>query len=818
MTSAGGAFADAYLVQDGRPRAQIVIAEKPPRAVPVAARELQVYVRKLSGAELPIVTKADEAIPVRIYVGRSSYTDALKLGDEGLAQGAFRMVSGDNWLALFGHDGNYVFKEPFATNAADGPRVEAEWDRLTGAKWRPPYGTSPLRHYNQELDLWYLDERGSINAVYRFLHDLGVRWYMPGDLGEIVPVLKSIPLPRVDRTVRPDFALRELHSRATFTSTPEALWTMRLGRNIAPDIVGPYITMAVAHGMTRITQRPENRAAHPEFFAMLNGKRYMPLKNPSFCLSCEELINQNVRYLRAVFDTYDPLMVSVQPADSMVLVCQCEKCAGKATPERGRRGDASDYVWEYIDRVAREVYKTHPKKKIAALAYANYQLPPTRIAMLSPNIIVGTPSGRTFTHNKPEEVKLIRQIRQEWLAKLPEGSKQTYHYEYFMDARPGRTTQNLPVFVTRSIADSLRDVKGFCIGEHIDVERYRESNIDLGVMHLNLYVTSKLWWDADQDLNALLEEYYTLFYGPAREPMKKVIEYAEAHWTDMPTDPAAIRTYFDLLAKAQAAVPADSVYGKRIDLVWQYTKPMMSIVEKLAIGRDESVPPIVLNCPRPEPKASDITIDGKLDETAWRNVPGKSTPEHLNLATHALRDLVTGAKPACPTSFKVFWANDALYLGIRCEDSDLAHLNIATTNKDDSAIWNGDLVEILLETQSHSYYALVVNPAGALLDLDWKNKARETGWNSNAKVATYVGEGAWTIEMRIPVVDEQEADIVELGGAGVAGRRPTKLYPWYVNVVRQRLRGEAKELSAYSPTGSKRYQEPAKFARLSSKK
>jgi hypothetical protein len=806
------------IVKDGKPNAEIIISDKPTRSMKMAASELQANIQKISGAKLPITTVPNKDVPVKIYVGKSTHTDALGIKNEGLKHGAFRMVSGDKWLALVGIDDNYVFKEPYAKSPDDGARVQAEWERITGAKWLTPYGTSPLRHYNKELDLWYLDERGSVNAVYRFLNDLGMRWYMPGELGEIVPDKKTIPLSNIDKTVRPDFALRELHSRATFSNTSEALWTMRLGRNIAPDIVGPYITGAVAHGMTKVGQQPGSRANYPEFFAIINGKRFMPEKNPSFCLSSKELLDQNVRYLRAVFDVYNPLMVSVQPADSNVLVCQCEKCAGKGTPERGRRGDASDYVWEYIDRVAREVYKTHPNNKIAALAYANYQLPPTKIATLSPNIIVGTPSGRTFTHNDPQETELIRKITKEWLDKLPEGSKQIYHYEYFMDARPGRRTENLPVFVTGSVAQSLRDVKGVCIGEHIDVERYRDSLIDLGVMHLNLYVTSKLWWDADQDLKALLEEYYTLYYGPAREQMKKVIEYAEAHWTEMPSNPETIKTYFTLLAEAQAAVPADSVYGKRIDLMWQYTKPMKSIVDKLAQPRDESIPPVLLGGTRPPIKLSDIKIDGKMDEKVWQNLPGKSTPEHLDLATYQLRDIVTGAKPVYPTTFKTFWAEGSLYMGIRCEDPDAKNLNIATRTRDDAAIWNGDLIELHLETQNHSYYALVINPAGTLVDLDWKDKKRETAWNSKAEVATQIDDKGWTIEIRIPVVDEQEAEIVELGKNGVMGRQPTKLYPWYMNLIRQRVRGTEKECSAYSPTGTTGFHNPAKFARLSSKK
>ena len=47
--------ADAFLVKDGQPRAEIVIAENPPRTTRLAAQELQTYVEKISGARAVIV-------------------------------------------------------------------------------------------------------------------------------------------------------------------------------------------------------------------------------------------------------------------------------------------------------------------------------------------------------------------------------------------------------------------------------------------------------------------------------------------------------------------------------------------------------------------------------------------------------------------------------------------------------------------------------------------------------------------------------------------------------------------------------------------
>lgn len=88
--------AQPYLVENGEPRAEIVISPEPPRMAKLAAEELQTYIEKISGATLPIVTEPGDA-PVQVYVGQSSHTDSLGVTDEGLNFGAYRMVSGARW-------------------------------------------------------------------------------------------------------------------------------------------------------------------------------------------------------------------------------------------------------------------------------------------------------------------------------------------------------------------------------------------------------------------------------------------------------------------------------------------------------------------------------------------------------------------------------------------------------------------------------------------------------------------------------------------------------------------------------------------------
>ena len=111
-SSAGGAElgvgGEPCLVKDGKPGADIVIADKPLRAVKLAAVELQTYIEKISGALLPITITPGTNVGAHIYVGRSAHTDKLNITDDGLQGGAFRMVSGKDYLVLLGHDKDFT--------------------------------------------------------------------------------------------------------------------------------------------------------------------------------------------------------------------------------------------------------------------------------------------------------------------------------------------------------------------------------------------------------------------------------------------------------------------------------------------------------------------------------------------------------------------------------------------------------------------------------------------------------------------------------------------------------------------------------------
>jgi len=764
--------------------------------VKLATEELQTHVEKITGAKLAIVTEPTGDVPVKVYVGKSPHTDRLGISDEGLDDGAFRMVSGENYLVLLGHDSDFTPREPWLRGGSPAARAQfyKEWDAITGAKWGIPFvGLS--RSFNRPMGIWEQDERGSLNAVYEFLRSLGVRWYFPGELGEIVPKMRSIALPKVDEAVRPDFPVRRMmqYYRDFFrTSREEILWQLRLGLTGAhegtPD--GLLGLGAPGHGISRVIGREGVKEAHPEYFAIWGGKRV-----DAPCLSSQGLLQETVRYARAIYETYGEPRVDISPTDGYGSLCQCDLCKGKATPERGWNGQLSDYVWGYVDGVAKELYKTHPDRRVGCLAYSTYQLPPEKIARMSPNVSIIICRWRSnFTDSEPREQ--FQKLTNAWLDKLP--SKELYIWDYYLHSRPNGSWEGVPVYFPHIISDDLRFLKGKSKGEFIEVARNHPGwNLKwhaLASNHLNVYVTARLYWDADQDIHALLEEYYDKFYGPARKEMKAFIEYAEANYMKATKDATVIDRLFKLRAAAQKAA-GDTVYGERIDLLVPYMKPLNQRREQIAKGR-EGVPKVRAY---PRDKA-DITLDGKMDEKFWDGT-----------AVYGLSELQTGREPGVKTSFRVAWAGDNLYFGIHCQDTDTKSLNISATKDGDTNIWLGDNIELLLETQTHSYYQIAISPTGAIVDLDRK-RGLVTRWSANAEVATHVGDGYWSLEVRVPVAGEGQEVLDPFNG--ISGRRPTQTHPWFFNVCRQRVRDKEMARSAFSPTGKPTFHEVMKFGEL----
>lgn len=805
---------EAYIVKDGEPKAQIVVSPDPrrPRMAAFAALELRRCLEKMTGAKLPIVTKPTDAQPVKIYVGESEYTDKLGVTAKGLKYEAFKMKSGDDWLVLLGADWDYAPTEPWARSNSDRKRAQEEWDKITekvpgGGKWgalgmtdykfwwnpndydeqmtklygeetKPIWDPMDIKKKSREYQgagmgagFWMHDRGGTLNAVCEFLRTLGVRWYMPDEdqRGEVVPKRKTVELPKLDETVRPEFPVRFWfwYNYAAFPFE-HVMWARRLGIASYYEIFGPAGT---AHGHTKVHGRKEMREDHPEYYALIGDERDLDFRNTGrACYSSEGLFDETVRYARFLFDHYDAPSVSLFPQDGFVK-CECAECGPKTE---------SEVVWEFVDRVARELYKTHPDRLVTCGAYTSYAEPPDTIDKFSPNVAVFISNSGRAKFDDPVVWKKYQDKVKAWRSKIVPGNVIRGENNRF------GLNRRFPVIHPHAMAKDLKSMKGVALGDLGECAQRKARWHSPGFDHLTRYVQSRFLWNPDQDLDAMLDEYYEKFYGPAAKEMKKAFEFAEKSYVRdrascIDVDLETRVKFAEMLQEAKAAA-GDTIYGERVQILIDEMAPLdklrKELAERIKMGNPRDHNPVAV--------AADLGAGQK--------------PK-----TYHLANMKDGSKPDVDTTFTVVWDKGDLVFDIHCLEPDMENVKI-TDN-----VWSGDSVSVLLETPSHSYYQVECNPEGTMFDADRYSGMLNQSWESLAKVDVERGDDEWRAIIRIPVVtpDKGAGDPIH----NVVGDKPAKDDPWFFNVGRVRFRDGGIKGYSFSPTQG-RYHSIHRFGKL----
>lgn len=775
--------ASAFLVRNGVAAASIVVADDAPRLARLAATELQEHIERMSGVSLPLGGGRNDEYPVAVYVGRSVHTDALGISADGLRHGGFRIVSGPDFLVLLGYDEDFVPPEPWPRNNSDRERVQQEWQEMTGGTWgNPIHGL--FRSYHRSSGLWEEDEGGTLQAVYAFLRSLGVRWYMPGEIGLIMPVMDTIALPVVDVTDIPDFMYRDLRlGNFQAYRWDDLIWAFRLGLNNRG--------LAGSHGMRLIHGSEVMQREHPEYFALVGDRRDTGFRGSGHaCFSSAGLFDETIRFARSAYDIYGLEAVSIFPQDGY-RHCGCDLC---------RDLSPSEAVWGFVERVAGELYTTHPDRLVLCGAYGSYRYPPDSIERFSPNVLVRISSVRPGLDADDNWAAFLDLVNA-WKPLLgPNRIMRNANVQW-------TASPVFPIIFPRSSERELAYMKGISLGDSSSVPRSPDQRWGpLGQTHLNMYVLAKYLWNSSRDLDSLLDEYYELFYGPAAIEMKTAFEFAEAAYPrgERPNPhlvPLQDRVRFVELLEIARQAAGDGVFAERIQLVLDSLLPLDELRALLALeeARGE-IPefPYLQNMSRERFNAARGTfvLDGVMDELFWLDYSGQGALRPNSDAG--------GRRARATTRFRMRWLDDHLYIVIVCQEPGETGGDAA-----DGDVFDGDFVALLLETDSHSFYEIAVSRDGRVVDIDHSRDGPGERWLSQADVAVSYNQDSWTVEMKIPVTASFDDPLHQ-----VVGGQPSRSFPWHFNVVRQRITADGPEWTAFNPTNNDNLKDHLGFARL----
>ncbi|MHC4874409.1 MAG: sugar-binding protein [Planctomycetota bacterium] len=309
-----------------------------------------------------------------------------------------------------------------------------------------------------------------------------------------------------------------------------------------------------------------------------------------------------------------------------------------------------------------------------------------------------------------------------------------------------------------------------------------------GLCHLMLYLHNRLCWDRNLDVKALFNEYYELYFGPAKTEMKEFHEFAEEVWMRPESRSITVaggflkkkdvEKFFTLLDQAKKKT-GDTIYGRRIAYLAAEMEPLKKVHDKL----ERTGPKIRAWYAPVKPK-----IDGDLEKEFWTKT--EIATQHTYFT---LKDMVTGLSPkhvSTRVSFRWLRDNTALVVGIKCFEPKMDKLNEGCKERDSMAIFSDDNIEIQIETQEGIRPKIVINSAGTIFDFcKTKNVADLESFYEVKKFAVKKHADYWTVEALI------EAKTI-------SGTKPTPFFPWGINICRQRMAGNSPEYYMLSPSGT----------------
>jgi len=516
---AGGSFAALTLVKDGQPQAIIITAATPSASAKRAAEELQRFLERMTGAKLPIQTDAVDqpAGKTLLLVGRSRLVKGLPIpsgDDTNHTREGFVLKTQGNTIILAGNE--------------DG------------------------------------DYRGAEYAVYELLNRLGCRWYFPGAFGEVIPKVTTITVADLNVAQTPSFVVRNVWASGWADGTGGLDEFLIRNKGTVRD--GKF---AFPGDGTIQTLAPLSKYAKdfPEIYAMdKSGKRQDEKTPPEWTMLCTtnpKAVEIAANSIGDYFRAHPEANSYGFSAPDNNAVCYCPDCVARMHDillDSGIGESISDPYFNFVNNLAWKVNEQFPDKYLVVLAYASRVSPPEGLDKpWNPHILIQLAQLRVSAVHPigtATDFSALRQLRnlKSWSRITP--TMLIYDYD------PHADLSRMPFWRSRAIAQDMKLYKA----NHV-IGFTTEGNNTFFRTGLNYYVRAKSMWDVNTDMDKLLDDFYTNFFGPAAAPMKQFCEEIEAmlqatpdhmtwhpHYTDWtPTyPPARVAALRKLLDQAEA--------------------------------------------------------------------------------------------------------------------------------------------------------------------------------------------------------------------------------------------------------------------------
>ena len=535
-------FADTIIAVQGKSTFSIILPIDAPSSVQAAATELQLDIQKSTGATLPII-KDNAAITGNfISLGNTKQAERTGIKVIGIPPEGFHIQTQSGNLYILGPD----------TATADDKKA---FPKSSYSQYTKNGGTS----------------NGTANGVYTFLEDyLDVRWLLPGDLGRDVPVKSTFTIPDINRTEAPLL----INRRMPYLQKTAAVNTWEDRQKL-----GYSFQISHQHNWTQ-TVAASLYKEHPDWFAMVNGKRVPPVGDK---YKLESTNPELVKYfaeqaIAALKANPEKNTYSLSPSDGRGWSESPESKALYDPPPPGSKYPSiTPLILKWYRDVSEIVAKEYPQGKLGGYIYTDFSRPPQKGGMTLPEnfipVIVG--QGFGFRFYRKDARDLGAQLIQDW-AKVAPSTWFYYGMPIWLRSSTGMLTTASP--------DNLNFLFKLLRENHIK-GAYLYGTPEWSQTAMANYIQAKLLWNPSLDANQLQRDWLTHAYGAAaggvmEKLYNKMDNGAFADYFRQPSDPhytvreqmfkdyygphyAEIEKYF-LQAEAQ---PMTSIQKQRLQLI-----------------------------------------------------------------------------------------------------------------------------------------------------------------------------------------------------------------------------------------------------------
>lgn len=341
---------------------------------------------------------------------------------------------------------------------------------------------------------------GTRDAAYALLWELGCGWFGPDELYHVIPRTAEPALDPMDREETPDFDYRSV-----WNVFPEAASAWRLG--------GPPV--ASGHAYDSIIPPGEYFEKHPEYFALVSGKR--TAQAAQICFANPDVQRITVEKARKTFAENPAALTYSLSANDCGGLCECPECA-KLGENPGARTLA------FANLIGRQLAQTNPGKLVCFLAYWYTFAAPAQIKA-EPNVMVMVVNQGCHAHALQDRACPANvgwsQNFDKWAAT---GAKLAI-YEWYIPGCSHTHWQRLP-WVSPEVA--FANLKYWRAKGVRWITYESQTAYEQGTGYPRrwplYYMAAQGLWDCDADPRRVLGEACARLYGPAGPAMARVYQ------------------------------------------------------------------------------------------------------------------------------------------------------------------------------------------------------------------------------------------------------------------------------------------------------